>query len=80
MNTSSVDEQIVSTMARYFGFASLREGQLEVIRQILSGKDVLVCMSTGAGKSLCYQLPGLLQEGVTLVVCPMISLQKDQVQ
>ena len=67
------------TLRRRFGFHSLREGQEEVIRSILSGKDTLAIMPTGAGKSLCYQLPGLQLPGTTVVVSPLISLMKDQV-
>ena len=55
------------------------EGQMEIIEHILKGNDVFACMATGYGKSLCYQLPGLIQPGITIVVCPMISLQQDQV-
>ncbi|HSK75509.1 MAG TPA: ATP-dependent DNA helicase RecQ [Thermoanaerobaculia bacterium] len=67
------------TLRRKFGFRSLREGQEEVIRSILGGKDTLAIMPTGAGKSLCYQLPGAQLPGTTLIVSPLISLMKDQV-
>jgi ATP-dependent DNA helicase RecQ len=67
------------TLRRTFGFRSLREGQEEVIRSILDGKDTLAIMPTGAGKSLCYQLPGAELPGTTIVVSPLISLMKDQV-
>src|SRR5262245_28086337 len=67
------------TLRRHFGFHSLREGQEEVIRSVLAGKDTLAIMPTGAGKSLCYQLPGLQLPGTTVVVSPLISLMKDQV-
>jgi ATP-dependent DNA helicase RecQ len=62
-----------------FGFDAFREGQAEVIAAVLAGRDVLCVMPTGAGKSLCYQLPALLKTGVTLVVSPLIALMKDQV-
>jgi ATP-dependent DNA helicase RecQ len=62
-----------------FGFDSFREGQAEVIAAVLAGRDVLCVMPTGAGKSLCYQVPALLLPGVTLVVSPLIALMKDQV-
>jgi ATP-dependent DNA helicase RecQ len=67
------------TLRRRFGFPSLREGQEEVIRSVLAGRDTLAIMPTGAGKSLCYQLPGLAMPGMTVVVSPLISLMKDQV-
>ncbi|MFL6202875.1 MAG: RecQ family ATP-dependent DNA helicase [Thermoanaerobaculia bacterium] len=67
------------TLRRTFGFRSLREGQEEVIRSIVEGKDTLAIMPTGAGKSLCYQLPGAQLPGTTVVVSPLLSLMKDQV-
>ncbi len=67
------------TLLHHFGFASLREGQEEVMRRVLAGKDTLAIMPTGAGKSLCYQLPGMELPGTTIVVSPLISLMKDQV-
>lgn len=66
-------------LARWFGFNGFRGGQEDVVAAILSGRDVLTVMPTGGGKSLCYQLPALLMEGVTLVVSPLIALMKDQV-
>ncbi|QRM29334.1 DNA helicase RecQ [Microvirga sp. VF16] len=62
-----------------FGFPSFREGQEEIVRAVLAGEDVLAIMPTGAGKSLCYQLPTLAREGLTLVVSPLIALMRDQV-
>lgn len=67
------------TLRRTFGFRELREGQAEVIRSVLAGRDTLAIMPTGAGKSLCYQLPGAELPGTTLIVSPLISLMKDQV-
>lgn len=67
------------TLRRTFGFKALREGQEDVIRSILAGKDTLAIMPTGAGKSLCYQLPGSELPGTTVIVSPLISLMKDQV-
>ncbi|HEX7184026.1 MAG TPA: ATP-dependent DNA helicase RecQ [Thermoanaerobaculia bacterium] len=67
------------TLRRKFGFKSLREGQEEVIRSVVEGNDTLAIMPTGAGKSLCYQLPGAELPGTTVIVSPLISLMKDQV-
>jgi ATP-dependent DNA helicase RecQ len=66
-------------MRETFGIARMRPGQEEVIRSVLEGRDTLAVMPTGAGKSLCYQLPALHLEGTTVVVSPLISLMKDQV-
>lgn len=63
----------------YFGYEKFRSGQLDVINKVLERKDVLAVMPTGLGKSLCYQLPALKFEGLTIVVSPLISLMKDQV-
>jgi ATP-dependent DNA helicase RecQ len=62
-----------------FGFPAFRAGQAEIIETILSGRDVLAVMPTGSGKSLCYQLPALLREGLTVVVSPLIALMRNQV-
>src|SRR4051794_17718096 len=62
-----------------FGFDQLRPGQADVIKSVMDGQDTLAIMPTGAGKSLCYQLPALHLKGVTIIVSPLISLMKDQV-
>lgn len=66
-------------LLQYFGFTDFREGQAEVIETVLSGQNAVVVMPTGGGKSLCYQLPAMMLDGVTLVVSPLIALMKDQV-
>lgn len=69
-------EQILHT---YFGFSEFRDGQAQIVEALLSSQDVIGIMPTGAGKSICYQVPALMLEGLTIVVSPLISLMKDQV-
>lgn len=76
--TSSPD--LGAALKRFFGFDSFRPGQETIVRDALSRRDVLAIMPTGGGKSLCFQLPALLQPGVTLVVSPLIALMQDQVR
>ena len=72
-------EKARTELSRAFGFPSFRPGQEEILRAVLGGEDVLAVMPTGSGKSLCFQLPPLAREGLTLVVSPLIALMRDQV-
>ena len=72
-------DEALAALRKFFGFEAFREGQREVVEAVLAGHDTVVVMPTGGGKSLCFQLPALMRDGVTVVVSPLIALMKDQV-
>ncbi|MEM6728207.1 MAG: RecQ family ATP-dependent DNA helicase, partial [Pseudomonadota bacterium] len=71
---------MLDTLRDVFGFDTFRPGQEEIVEAVRAGQDVLAIMPTGGGKSLCFQLPALLRDGVTVVISPLIALMRDQVR
>src|ERR671935_2868398 len=79
MSSSPTIDQARETLRSGFGYDAFRPGQERAVASVLAGRDTLVILPTGGGKSLCYQVPALLLPGLTVVVSPLISLMKDQV-
>ena len=77
--TDDTQDELLPALQKYFGYADFRAGQREVVEKILNGENILAAFPTGYGKSLCYQLPALMLAGITVIVSPLISLMKDQV-
>src|SRR6202789_3066187 len=78
MDLATADLPLNALLARTFGFSAFRANQEEVCRAAIAGRDVLLVMPTGAGKSLCYQLPAVARGGTALVISPLIALMEDQ--
>ena len=74
------DENLVNLLRLVYGYDCFRDGQVEAIKMVLAGKSTMLILPTGAGKSLCYQLPALILPGVTLVVSPLVALMIDQLR
>jgi ATP-dependent DNA helicase Q4 len=74
------DENLVRLLKVVYGYDSFRDGQLEAIRMVLAGESAMLVLPTGAGKSLCYQLPAMVLPGITVVVSPLVALMIDQLR
>jgi ATP-dependent DNA helicase RecQ len=74
------EDPLLASLQRHFGWSAFRDGQRPVVEALLEGRDCLAVLPTGAGKSLCYQLPALVREGLTVVVSPLVALMQDQVR
>lgn len=79
MTDKEIQTQVLALLAKFYGYRSFRPGQLEVITAVAQGRDATVLMPTGGGKSICYQLPGIMLDGCAIVVSPLIALMQDQV-
>ena len=73
-------DKLEENLYQLFGYTSFREGQKEIIESILNGQDTLAMLPTGTGKSLCFQLPGMMMEGLVIIVSPLLALMQDQVE